>query len=177
MLPEVVHQILQSTRTATPPRKLVLPPRINGIYFLILSGEVVYVGQSSDIVQRIYTHIDHRDMAFDDVVYVECADEETDALEGTLIRFLKPRCNTQTWCSAGRNARRTKALLQSAVDHLASVAEAGATFQEILVAVGAGTRNWQAFGRHLAAHPRARWDQSVARYFHVPSETPVPSPG
>ncbi|WP_120636053.1 helix-turn-helix domain-containing protein [Ruegeria sp. EL01] len=63
----------------------------SGVYFLILNGHVVYVGQSRNIVQRINTH--RADKAFDKVQVFPCEPYELNDYEGFFIRLLRPPLN------------------------------------------------------------------------------------
>lgn len=43
--------------------------KIEAIYYLIHSGEIVYIGETTDLVQRIEAH--RRDKAFQEIYYVD----------------------------------------------------------------------------------------------------------
>jgi len=73
-----------------------------GIYFLILEGQVVYVGQSLNSGSRLLEHL--REMRrgkrrfaeskkFDRVLFRRCSPSDLDRLERALIRLLRPRFN------------------------------------------------------------------------------------
>lgn len=77
-----------------------MKPVLKGIYFLIKNGEIVYVGQSSDIYRRISEHrlgVPKRKgppKDFDEWDYYEIEDEDKrDVVEYFLINLLKPRLN------------------------------------------------------------------------------------
>jgi hypothetical protein len=71
--------------------KVALPwKRACGVYFLILDGVVVYVGQSANIYSRICQHTDKH---FDKYAYVPCEVELLDKLESLYIHLLKPKLN------------------------------------------------------------------------------------
>ena len=74
-------------------RKLVLPPRICGVYFLIEDQNIVYVGQSADVVRRVNEHLDRGRIKFDMAVYLPCSLGELDEVEEDFIDALKPRYN------------------------------------------------------------------------------------
>lgn len=74
-------------------RELVLPPRICGVYFLIEGQDVVYVGQSADVVRRVNEHLDRGRKKFDAAMYLTCSLGELDELEEHFIKALKPRYN------------------------------------------------------------------------------------
>jgi hypothetical protein len=75
--------------------KIELPSRIAGVYFLFSEGELVYVGQSRDVVKRCIYHRDSG-VKFDGVRYTAIADD-TQRLdsESKLIKELQPRYNKQ----------------------------------------------------------------------------------
>lgn len=64
---------------------------IVGIYFLIYSQQIVYVGQSKNIAQRVQSHSQR--ILFDSYKYKECEVSELDALEDHLIKTLRPKFN------------------------------------------------------------------------------------
>lgn len=66
-------------------------PRITGIYFLILKGEIVYVGQSTNVHTRTASHL--LEKQFDRVSVVECAAEHLNKLELLYIRKFNPPLN------------------------------------------------------------------------------------
>ena len=67
-----------------------VPPQ--GVYFLYNNRQLVYVGQTNDILRRISEH--SKSKRFDDWRYVECDNETTrEALECLLIYMLKPKYN------------------------------------------------------------------------------------
>lgn len=61
-----------------------------GVYFLIDGDEIVYVGQSINIMVRISTHNDKK---FDRYAYIACDKSSLDFLESIYIHFLRPRLN------------------------------------------------------------------------------------
>ena len=61
----------------------------SGVYFLIRNGEVVYTGQSVDVLHRIARHR-REGKVFDAFSYIECEREEMDRLESLYIRALVP---------------------------------------------------------------------------------------
>lgn len=62
-----------------------------GIYFLIAEKKVVYVGQSTNVFSRIYTHLQTKQ--FDSYVYIPCEKEMLDKVESLYIHFLSPPLN------------------------------------------------------------------------------------
>jgi hypothetical protein len=63
--------------------------RASGVYFLVLDGEVVYVGQSVDVLQRIARHR-REGRVFDAFSYIECDLGEMDRLEALYIKAFIP---------------------------------------------------------------------------------------
>lgn len=71
--------------------------RAIGVYFLIKDGEVVYVGQSTNIYARITQHWSdvYGGKEFDSYAYVLCDRGVLDRLESLYIHCLQPRFNGQ----------------------------------------------------------------------------------
>lgn len=63
-----------------------------GIYFLILNQEVVYVGQSVDVLGRISRH-KREGKQFDSYSYILCAPEKLNTLEAQYITAFMPWLN------------------------------------------------------------------------------------
>lgn len=61
-----------------------------GVYFLINSGKVVYVGQSVNVYARIASH---HDKAFDSFAFIPCDKKILDSLESLYIHTLRPALN------------------------------------------------------------------------------------
>ncbi len=62
-----------------------------GIYFLILDGELVYIGQSVDLRKRLANHEHHYDVVF--LLSIEM--DRLNDVESEWIRRLAPRLNYQ----------------------------------------------------------------------------------
>ena len=62
-----------------------------GIYFLISEKRIVYVGQSTNVFSRVYTHMQTKQ--FDSYVYMPCEKDMLDKLESLYIHFLTPELN------------------------------------------------------------------------------------
>lgn len=62
-----------------------------GIYFLVFEKKVVYVGQSTNIFSRVYTHTQSKQ--FDSYVYIPCDRSILDKMESLYIHFLSPPLN------------------------------------------------------------------------------------
>lgn len=77
------------------------PPSVCGIYFLVSEGEIVYVGQSTNIASRIGNHAAERKQ-FDSYYYQQCDSKSLDEMESAYIRKFKPRLNK----AAPRNSHR-----------------------------------------------------------------------
>lgn len=61
-----------------------------GVYFLIDSGKVVYVGQSVNVYARI---AQHHDKVFDCFAFIPCEKDVLNALESLYIHVLRPPLN------------------------------------------------------------------------------------
>jgi hypothetical protein len=61
------------------------------VYFLALGSEVVYVGQSVNLYQRIRDHRTHK--IFDAVYFLPTNREDLDRVEASFIRYLLPPAN------------------------------------------------------------------------------------
>lgn len=70
----------------------ILSSMASGIYFLIRGQEVVYVGQSLDMLHRIARHR-REGRAFDRYACLECKPEKLDELESHYIAAFAPRDN------------------------------------------------------------------------------------
>ena len=64
---------------------------ICGIYFLCEGNEVVYVGQSVDIVSRITTHYREKSKEFDRAFWIPVSQSELNEVEAAFILHLRPR--------------------------------------------------------------------------------------
>lgn len=67
-------------------------PDPSGIYFLIRDGNIVYVGQSVNVLWRIAKHR-YEGRKFDSYAVVGCSPEQLDDLERVYIRALVPEDN------------------------------------------------------------------------------------
>jgi excinuclease UvrABC nuclease subunit len=66
-------------------------PPLVGVYFLFKDTELVYVGQSNNILLRVQTHTKRLD--FDRYAYLSCSKDELDDLENAYILKLRPKLN------------------------------------------------------------------------------------
>ncbi len=64
-----------------------------GVYLLIDSGDVVYVGQSRNLASRVSSHIQSEEKDFDSVELHECSEEDLPEIEAMLIAMMKPKYN------------------------------------------------------------------------------------
>lgn len=62
------------------------------IYFLISGEEIVYIGQTIDIEERLKSHF-HGKKEFDSYYSLDCKKEEADLLEYIYINIFKPKYN------------------------------------------------------------------------------------
>lgn len=79
----------------TPNSLVIYPVRlIRGIYFLYRARELVYIGQSINVVSRIGTHLKEGVKEFDSYKYLEIGPEvELTPIEIYFIRKYKPKYN------------------------------------------------------------------------------------
>ncbi len=66
---------------------------ICGVYFLISQGELVYVGQSADVVARVSIHNAKKIIKFDSYNWIECISSELTNLEIECILKFRPSFN------------------------------------------------------------------------------------
>jgi hypothetical protein len=66
---------------------------IRGIYFLVHFHEIVYVGQSTNIIGRILTHIDEATKKFNDVFFIPVPTGDLLKIESAYISSLNPKYN------------------------------------------------------------------------------------
>jgi hypothetical protein len=65
----------------------------SGIYLLLQGDEIVYIGQSKCLLNRLASHLRNRPHEFDGFHVIECAVEELDSTERALIRKHQPKLN------------------------------------------------------------------------------------
>lgn len=83
---EIPHRQVDILEAAIPLR------RNSAVYFLLCEEEVIYVGQSSDVMARISRHR-REGKKFDAFAYMECEPEDLDRLETLYINAFVPREN------------------------------------------------------------------------------------
>lgn len=79
---------IESLTAADVLAKAIPALRQSGIYFLILNGEIAYVGQSMDVWARIVQHLKVR--RFDSFSWFACPESELDRLEALCIEKFRP---------------------------------------------------------------------------------------
>lgn len=62
------------------------------VYFLILRGEIVYVGKTKNLLVRLGQHADNK-VEFDAYAFIQCKPEELDRMEDSYIYRIQPRFN------------------------------------------------------------------------------------
>ena len=75
------------------PKRDPLRKRICGIYFLLRGREIIYVGQSVDVLDRIRVSSRRGLWGVTSSAYIECLKDDLDRLERALILGLKPKRN------------------------------------------------------------------------------------
>jgi hypothetical protein len=158
-----IREALAQVPTIGEPRSLTIVTRICGVYLLCEEEEIVYIGQSKDIVARVNQHIDEHIKDFDGVLYIRCAANLLDYFEKCLISLMRPRYNF---------AHVVKRLgAADLVVHALSHAPDGLTFDEVVTAaerqkVWAQTdASLRANLRHaLDANPRIKFHAAGQRY-------------
>ena len=90
---EILEKYNISTDEVLSKKKPAWTSQITGIYFLIDKNEVVYVGKSVDIYNRISTHSRDASKIFDSFSILECPTEFLKILETHYIFKLRPFLN------------------------------------------------------------------------------------
>lgn len=71
--------------------------KVSGIYFLMLEGEIVYIGQTTVIAMRIQSHLGERIKEFDAYTFFPMANKADRVKEEKrLIEIFKPKYNFLT---------------------------------------------------------------------------------
>lgn len=71
--------------------------RIRGVYFLFLNEQIVYIGQSNNVHQRIQDHISQKEKDFNKVFYQPVPpDVDILAVEKQYILHFRPKYNYET---------------------------------------------------------------------------------
>ena len=95
-IPHRQHDVLEAALPMTLP---------SGVYFLIADGEVLYVGQSVDVLARISRHR-REGKLFDSFSYIVCEPSELDRIEALYIKAFLPPENFALGSRQGRKLRR-----------------------------------------------------------------------
>ena len=74
-------------------QRLSVAPERCGIYFLIHRDEVVYVGQSVNVLARVMQHVREGIKKFDAVFYLDVSVAALSAVEYAFIQYLTPKYN------------------------------------------------------------------------------------
>lgn len=74
--------------------RVELPPVICGIYFLMRGDQVVYIGQSINVVSRVCTHMREGKKNFDHFRYMPCDFNDLDKIEASFISMFDPEYNS-----------------------------------------------------------------------------------
>lgn len=61
------------------------------LYFLFFRKELIYIGQSKNVLKRIYGHLVYH--KFTGVRIIECSPDKLSHYEARLIRYFRPKCN------------------------------------------------------------------------------------
>lgn len=64
-----------------------------GIYFLCKNNKIRYIGQASNISNRVITHISEGVKDFDSIYFITCPINRLTEIESALIRYLQPDLN------------------------------------------------------------------------------------
>ncbi|MFC3338766.1 hypothetical protein [Paracandidimonas soli] len=64
--------------------------RLCGVYFLLDGDDIVYIGQSTNIINRIAQHVDK---AFERFAYIECEQSALNMVESIFIHRYRPKLN------------------------------------------------------------------------------------
>jgi hypothetical protein len=73
---------------------------ICGIYFLISDDEIVYIGQSINVISRVASH--KKDKEFDSFSYVEVPKDGLSLFEAAYIDAYKPKLNERFYPDVAR---------------------------------------------------------------------------
>jgi hypothetical protein len=71
-------------------------PASGGVYLLAVGNQIIYVGSTSGLQKRMYSHTNSRGGGrfFNRALWIEFPIEEARMAEGALIRYLTPKHNT-----------------------------------------------------------------------------------
>jgi hypothetical protein len=86
------YEAANPPRQDRPARQPPARPPAEGVYLLLLRGQIIYVGTSAKMPERVATHR-RNGREFDKVFYIEADGTERIALEAQLIHRLRPEKN------------------------------------------------------------------------------------
>lgn len=90
---KLVHALASAPYTKEEILAAALPAKsMTGVYFLMLDGEVTYVGQSIDLLGRISRH-KREGKEFDSFAYILCGKDDLNDMEAKYITILMPWLN------------------------------------------------------------------------------------
>lgn len=72
-------------------RRFLTYPKICCIYFLFTRGKLIYIGQTTDLRNRMLSHTFN--YLHDSIRYIRCRPEKLEEYEKRLIKILKPLAN------------------------------------------------------------------------------------
>lgn len=76
-----------------------------GVYLLLDGSEVIYIGQTLDVVERLARHRRNwRTKNYDAALFISVSESDLDAYEGALIRALRPTHNKKVRGPDARDA-------------------------------------------------------------------------
>lgn len=81
-------------------RKAMTFDRIIGVYFLLRDDEIVYVGQSGNILYRIACHRHDGEKEFNRIFLIECPEAQMEHLERLYIAKFTPKYNVKMHTAA-----------------------------------------------------------------------------
>lgn len=113
-----------------------------GVYFLILDREVVYVGQSQDVPERLKAHRKEARKAFDYALYMPCPSDSLLDVEAYWITKLRPKHNGVVPESrvVSRNIY-VPHYIRNLTSDKSDAVRINRTFEELLIDVGRN-RHW-----------------------------------
>ena len=119
-----INNAVSQVPSPGPIKEMAIPPQVCGVYFLLWENEIIYIGQSTNIIQRICSHVTEGKKGFDRVLYLPCPQGLLDHYERQLIRHIRP-CHNRQHLEMARSAERF-------IVHALSEAPDGLTVSEIV---------------------------------------------
>ena len=65
------------------------------VYFLMSADEIVYIGKTTSLPNRISAHLTESVKCFDEILYIDLLESQLDEVEQKLIKYYKPKYNIQ----------------------------------------------------------------------------------